>query len=301
MPTIDLDAFVVAKLLAGKAPSAPSSPTPGLARAEIPRCRGPRFPRCRDPLLLHAAESPRPWLRRGIASTHDCWGCADNDGIAEKTLREWRHDWHLADGHAASAGRPMPGLPWSLAQEACRKSTFSSALSRFRWRRSSAVCSTSRLEVEVGAAVRRRRCRSRPPGLPHPIQAAADPLNNGAQPTLTEGDSEHGRVHIHDRHAFKTGTADSWHLENGTTMSALTGLLRDALPLAKGNWKGSPDREKPDQLNCVVPTDFGQRQVGWLVKDVNVDPPNVRPVNGLFIVVRSTDLEVVSMFPIKPK
>jgi hypothetical protein len=127
-----------------------------------------------------------------------------------------------------------------------------------------------------------------------------DPLNRGAQPKLTEGDANHGRVHIENRHAFKTGIANSWFLESGTTMPALTELLGAALPLAKGNWKGSPDREKPEQLNCVAPVAFGtSRQVGWEVRNRKTDPPNLRPLNSLFIVVRSDDLEVASMFPMK--
>jgi hypothetical protein len=108
-------------------------------------------------------------------------------------------------------------------------------------------------------------------------------------------------VHIHERHAFKTGTSKSWYLEGGTTMSALSGLLKDALPSAKGNWKSSEDRENPGAglFHCVAGVNFGSRQVGWEVRNRNVDPPNVKPLSGLFMVIRSSNLEVVSMFPTK--
>lgn len=136
--------------------------------------------------------------------------------------------------------------------------------------------------------------------LTDPEPTRCDPLNNGAAPTLTEGDAEHGRAHIERRHAYKTGESNSWFLENATSMSALTGLLHDALPSAKGNWKNSPDRANSDLYHCVAGVNFGTRQVGYEVRNRKTDPPNVRPMHSLFMIVRSANMEVVSMFPVKP-
>ena len=123
-------------------------------------------------------------------------------------------------------------------------------------------------------------------------------MNAGASATLVEGDAEHGRVHIEKRHGFKIGEANSWHLENGTTMAALTALLAEAQGMVKGQWKASPDRVNPEQINCIAVANFG-RQVGWQVRNRDVDPPNLKPLNSLFLVVRANDLQVISMFPTK--
>jgi hypothetical protein len=87
MPTIDLEAFVVAQLLTGKPPSAAPAPTPVLP-GPGPSLPGPPVPTLPGPL------SSGPGATLPVPTTGG--GSPTSAAPPEKILKEWKHSWHLA-------------------------------------------------------------------------------------------------------------------------------------------------------------------------------------------------------------
>jgi hypothetical protein len=86
IPTIDLDAFVLAKLLTGKPPSIP--PPAPIAPGPLPSLPGPPVPSLPGPL------SPGSGAAAPVPAT--VGGSPMSTSSPEKVIEEWRACWHLA-------------------------------------------------------------------------------------------------------------------------------------------------------------------------------------------------------------